>query len=97
MLQARHMKRYPVRQPDRRDGDGPARPVTPREADPLRAAWASEALAAEWPDGGPCADRLALLDLCNPRAGWRRAAAGPHRPALRRHDQGILPRSLVPL
>ena len=38
----------------------------PDEAD--RAAWAAAAMWAAGPDFWPCADRLALLNICNPRA-----------------------------
>ncbi len=67
MVHTRYMGRYPVRQVDWREHEPFGYPVAPDPDELARTAWASEALTAAWPDCWPCADRLALLDLCNPR------------------------------
>ena len=67
MVHSRYMGRYPVQQFDWRERELLGYPVAPRPDDASRSAWASEAMMAACPDCGPCADRLALLGLCNPR------------------------------
>lgn len=66
MVHARYMERYPVQQFDWRERELFGYPVAPRPDEASRSAWASEALSVAWPDCGPCADRVALLDLSNP-------------------------------
>jgi hypothetical protein len=81
MVHARYMERYPVQQVDWRERELTGYPTAPRQDEASRAAFAADALEAAWPDCGPCADRLALLELCNPRAldgeipGWDSAGA----------------------
>jgi hypothetical protein len=66
MVHARYLQSYPVLQHDRRESE-----LCLSLSDPdacTRATWAAEAMAAKWSDGGPGADRVALLDPYNPRA-----------------------------